>query len=256
MDSTAAITIKGGVMTEREPVDDPLIEWDRLNKENHENIGAAKMWVAMLTRFPEELGNYASWFTAGVGAVVVLLISNVDDVAPYLGKVAYARAITGFAIAVGLGALSKFLATYVSSVIAMQEEVNSSIQSTLQAFDAEATKIQDIAKHRKININTDFNLAGLMEKFQSQLGPITRLVVGWAMIRAMKSKNPVLHRFRMPIRLTQIEALCFLLSIVAAVFGAMSVAGSISTNVWNAGRQPAVAVPVRSNADSVESSKP
>lgn len=243
-------------MTDEDSTSDPLVEWNRLNKENHENTGAAMIFVALLTRFPAELGNYASWFTAGVGAVVVLLLSNVDKVAPYLGEAAYARAITAFAIAVGLGALTKLLATFVNALIAMQEELNREIQATLQAFDAHATKIRDIANQRNIDLNTDFNLIGLMEKFQSELGPIARLVVGRVLIRAMKSKNPILHRFRMPMRLAQVEAWCFLLSIAAAFFGATSVAGTISGKVWDAGRQPGVAVSARGHADPVESSKP
>jgi len=242
-------------MTLGKPTSDPLVEWNRLNKENHENFGAAKMFVAFLTRFPAELGNYASWFTAGVGAVVVLLLSNVDKIAPYLGEAVYARAITAFAIAVGLGALAKLLAVYVAALIAMQEELNREILTTLQAFDSDATKIQDIAKQRNIDLKTDFNLAGLMEKFQSQLGPITRFVVGWAVVRAMRSKNPVLHRFRMPIRLAQIEMCCFVLSIGAAAFGAFSVTRTISDKAWGA-RQSTVTAPARGPADPVNFSTP
>jgi hypothetical protein len=234
---------------------DPLIEWNRLNKENHENIGAAKIFVALLTLVPAELGNYASWFTAGVGAVVVLLLSNVDKVAPYLGEKAYARAITAFAIAVGLGALSKLLATYVAALIAMQEEINREIQATLQAFSADAAKIQNIAKQRNYDLNTDFNLGGLMEKFQSQLGPALRLIVGWALTRALKSKNPILHRFRMPMRLAQLQALCFFLSVAAAIFGVSSVAQTISGKVWGASAPQAVIPPVESHSNPSRSSK-
>lgn len=260
VDSATAVRAQGSVMTQGDSNGDPLVEWNRLNKENHETAGAAKIFVALLTRFPAELGSYASWFTAGVGAVVVLLLSNVDKVAPYLGEVAYARAITAFAIAVGLGAISKLLATYVAALIAMQEELNREIQATLQAFDADATKIQNIAKQRNIDINTDFNLAGLMEKFQSQLGPIVRLVVGWALVQTMKSKHPILYRFRMPMRLAQVEACCFVLSIAAAIFGATSVAGTISAKAWGAGKQPGVTASVQGRADhvgsTVEASKP
>lgn len=243
-------------MTEGDSTNDPLVEWNRLNKENHESTGAAKIFVALLTRFPAELGNYASWFTAGVGAVVVLLLSNVDKVAPYLGEVAYARAITAFAIAVGLGALTKLLAIYVAALIAMQEELNREIQTTLQAFDADATKIRDIANQRNIDLNADFDLAALMEKFQSQLGPIVRLVAERALIRARESKNPILHRFRMPMRLAQVEAWCFVLSIAAAVFGATSVAGTISGKAWGAEQQTGVTPSARGHADPIESPKP
>lgn len=256
MDGAIAARTQGSVMTKADSTGDPLVEWNRLNKENHENMGAAKMFVAVLTRFPAELGNYAAWFTAGVGAVVVLLLSNVDKVAPYLGEVEFARAISAFAMAVGFGALTKLLATYITAIIAMQEELSREIQGTLQAFDADATKIRDIAKQRNIDLNADFNLAGLMEKFQSQLGPIGRRVAGWALIRTMRSNNPILHRFRMPISLSKVEAWCFVLSIAAAVFGATSVAGTISDKAWVAAQRPAVTANALGHADQVESPKP
>jgi hypothetical protein len=243
-------------MTEAKPPTDPLVEWNRLNKENHENIGAAKIFVALLTRFPAELGNYVSWFTAGVGAVIVLLLSNVDKVAPYLGEVAYARAITAFAIAVGLGAFSKLLATYVAALIAMQEQINGELQAILQAFDTDATKIRDIAKQRNIDLNTDFNFGGLMGKYLAQVGPVMRLVAGWAFKRAMNSENPTLHRFRMPICLAKVEALCFVLSVLAAVYGVSSIAGTISGKAWGPAQQQAVTAPQRGRPDPVKSLKP
>lgn len=243
-------------MTEAKPPADPLVEWNRLNKENHENIGAAKIFVALLTRFPAELGNFVAWFTAGVGAVVVLLLSNVDKVAPYLGEVAYARAITAFAIAVGLGAFSKLLATYVAALIAMQEQINGELQATLQAFNTDATKIRDIAKQRNVDLNTDFNFAGLMDRYRAQVGPVTRLIAGWAFKRAMNSENPMLHRFRMPIRLAKAEALCFIFSVVVAIYGVSSIAGTISRKAWGPTQQQAVTAPARGHADPVKSPKP
>jgi hypothetical protein len=240
-------------MSETKQPPDPLVEWDRLNKENHENAGASKMFVAALTRVPTELSNYTSWFTAGVGAVVVLLLSNVDKVAPYLGEATYARAITAFAVAVGLGALSKLLATYVTALIAMQEEINREIQAALQSFDADAKKIRAFAEQRNFDLNTDFNFPGLMEKFHSQLGPTMRLASKWGFTRAMRSKNPILHRFRMPIRLAQAQALCFLLSVAAAIFGVSSAARTVYLKAWGSNMQQPMPKSGRAHAEHVTS---
>lgn len=232
-------------MADPETPVDPLVEWDRLNKENHENLAASKMFVAMLSHLPSEIGNFTSWFTAGVGAVVVLLLANVDKVAPYLGGVVYARALTAFSVAVVLGAMSRFFATFVSALVAMQEELNVEMQATLAAFDTDAEKIRDIAMQRNVDLNADFDLAGLMEKFQAQLGPVVRLLVGRSLARTMQSGNPILHRFRALTRLAQVAAFLFLLSMMASLIGVAAVAGTISRNAWGAGTGTMPAIPTK-----------
>lgn len=244
----------GAAMSEDNSASDPLIEWNRLNKENSENLGASKVFVALLTKFPAELGNYASWFTAGVGAVVVLLLSSVDKVAPYLGEVVYARSIAAFGAAVFFGALSKLFATYVTALISMQEEITKELQDTFMKFEADATKIRDMAKQRNLDLNTEFDLLGLMKKIQSQVGLTMGIIMGWVMKRASRSNNPILYRFRMPVRFVQVEALCFALSVAAAICGTANIASAISEKALGL-RHPPIAVTAANHADTSNSPK-
>ena len=148
---------------------DALFDWNRLNKENHENLAASKIYEALLTTFPASLEAYLSWFTAGVGATLALLLSNVDKIAPYLGAHAYARAIAAFGISVVAGAAGKLTATYVIGAMAMSKQITADISDTLAKFDIEAAKIQGVAKQQRIHISADFDLASRMENVGSQM---------------------------------------------------------------------------------------
>lgn len=207
---------------------DALFDWNRLNKENHENLAASKIYEALLTTFPASLEAYLSWFTAGVGATLALLLSNVDKIAPYLGAHAYARAIAAFGISVVAGAAGKLTATYVIGAMAMSKQITADISDTLAKFDIEAAKIQGVAKQQRIHISSDFDLASLMEKVGSQMSWIQRIIRSITMRRMEKAENQVLYRFRLPMRLMNFQGFCFLIAVCAAATGVSFVASAVA----------------------------
>lgn len=252
---------RGIAVAQAEEVKDPLADWNRLNKLNHENEMARQMYVALLTRLPEQLGNYASWFSAGVGAVVVLLLSNVDKVAPYLGERSYARAIIAFTISVGVGAACKFIGMFTASMTDMQEQVRADMKQGFASFEVEAQKIRvHVAEQNRQDLDPEFDLNALLSKFYSQLGVVTAFFAARGAMRAARSANPILHAYKLPIRYMYFQGLCCLLTVAFAMAGVWCVAGTIGAKALAHGAtQPAATNPTTTRSprvDPVEKSKP
>ena len=222
-----------------------LFEWSRLNKDIHEDLAASKTYEALLTTFPANLEGYLSWFTAGVGATIALLLSNVDKIVPYLGREAYTWAIAAFGISVGAGAIGKLMATYVVGMMAMSKQISTDIAEALTKYYSEASKIQDLAKTQKIDIDIELEISSLMRKLASQMSCLQKLALYFTMKRMERADNKVLYRYRLPMRLIDVQSFCFLIALFSAGSGVYFVASAVAHKafVHEAPANPAAAQP-------------
>ncbi len=65
--------------------DDPLIEWNRLNKENAEQGFVSAIYQSM-SETTATVDKFSLWLLAGTGATGALLISQIKSVLPYLSQ--------------------------------------------------------------------------------------------------------------------------------------------------------------------------
>lgn len=68
----------------------------------HESSYAAKMLNAMAGSINTQLAAFSSWMVAGFGAVLGLLVANVDTIAPFLPPTTIGCAVKLFLVAVVL----------------------------------------------------------------------------------------------------------------------------------------------------------
>jgi hypothetical protein len=70
-----------------------------------------------------QLVSFSGWMIAGFGAVLGLLLSNLDKVSPLLPVTSIGFAVKLFVVAVALNLLQRYLAAIVGSAVAAAEEV-------------------------------------------------------------------------------------------------------------------------------------
>ena len=65
--------------------DDPLLEWNRLNKENAEHGFVSALFQSMSETSPL-VEKFSMWLLAGSGATAALLITQIKSILPYLSE--------------------------------------------------------------------------------------------------------------------------------------------------------------------------
>ena len=101
---------------------DPLIEWNRLNKENAEHGFVSAIFQSMAETSPL-VDKFSMWLLAGTGATGALLITQIGSILPYLSQQGFKACLI---ILVG-SAVVGFVAKYYS----LRCEIQNKIQSKL-----------------------------------------------------------------------------------------------------------------------------
>jgi len=209
-------------------VETPLREWNRLNHENHQNLMVAKMAEALLSNAPQSIDQFANWFIAGIGASAAIFLSNVDKISPFLGIRTYRMALIFFGISILFGVLSKVVGTYVLSFAAMHKVIVTEVEVALKKYDEQAAQIKLAAEENKLDINTDFDLHAVMQKFDTLQTPLGRWLRARSTRKQLASANPMLETYRMPFKGWRLQVGFVLLSMLSAVSAISTVAVGIS----------------------------
>lgn len=143
---------------------DPLLEWNRLNKENAEQNLVSAIFKSGARTSPI-VDKFSMWLLAGTGATGALLITQIDVVLLRLTP-------TGFRLGMGfllLSAILGFVAKYKSLQCQIQTEVQEKITELmpiiLDKHKEDETKIREYAEQRGLEIETDINFQNVIAEF-------------------------------------------------------------------------------------------
>lgn len=143
---------------------DPLLEWNRLNKENAEQAFVSALFKSAAHTSPV-VDKFSMWLLTGTGASGALLISQIGAVLPHL-------TITGFKLCLVFlvfSAILGFLAKYKSLQCQIQNEVEAKLTELIAAIlakhEEDETKIQGYAKQRGVALETDIDFSNIITEF-------------------------------------------------------------------------------------------
>lgn len=170
-------------MTDSEP-DDPLLEWNRLNKENAEHGFVSALYQSMSETSPL-VEKFSVWLLAGTGATAALLITQIESILPYLSEPGFKACL----IVMVLSAIAGFVAKYYSLRCEIQNGIQSKltelVKPVLDKHEADEEKIQEYAKQRGIALQTELDFSSIMNEF-SRPFPFW---VKWLIARKVAKEN-------------------------------------------------------------------
>jgi len=146
----------------------PLLEWNRLARQNAENAIVSSMFEAGFQAI-EPIEAFSTWLLVGAAAVASFLIANSDKLVPFVGR-------QGFLVCGGLLCLS-CLFGMVSRVLALkckiQIQTGAAVRKTFAEHLArhieEEKKIEESAAVWGITIETGVRLERILDEFFSPL---------------------------------------------------------------------------------------
>lgn len=143
---------------------DPLLEWNRLNKENAEQSFVSALFQSMSETSPL-IEKFSMWLLAGTGATAALLITQISSVLPFLS-------VKGFKLCL-IVLVASALAGFISKYFGLRCEIQNNVQTkllelvtpVLDKHGEDKDKIQEYAEERGIVLQTDIDFANIMNEF-------------------------------------------------------------------------------------------
>ena len=143
---------------------DPLIEWNRLNKENAEHGFVSAIFQSMVETSPL-VDKFSMWLLAGTGATGALLITQIGSILPYLSQQGFKACLV---ILVG-SAVVGFVAKYYSLRCEIQNKIQSKltelIKPVLEKHECDEDTIQEYAEQRGVELQTEIDFSIIMTEF-------------------------------------------------------------------------------------------
>lgn len=170
-----------------DPRIEPLLEWNRLARENTENAMVSSMFEAGV-KSSEPIDKFATWLLLGAAAVASFLITNADKLIPLIHKNGFIVCGAFLCTSCLFGLLSKLYAIRCKIGIEVGDAVRSTFYQHLSLYKEEEEKILEGAKFWGINLETGIRMERVLTEFYK---PLPKIVV-WFSNRHMKKNlgNP------------------------------------------------------------------
>ena len=174
---------------------------DRNTIKPHESGYAAKVLNTMAGSINAQLAAFSSWMVAGFGAVLGLLITNIDTIAAFIPPSTIGISVKLFLVAVVLNVLQRYLAALIAGSIAAGREVES------------------------ISITQEIDINYIVREIERATFWPTRILVQWSNRKVLSGDIAVGGRLN--VRLAQIQGWLVLIQMVAVVFAISIIANSL-----------------------------
>lgn len=206
--------------------DGPLLEWNRLNKENAEHGFVSALFQSMSESSPL-VEKFSMWLLAGTGATSALLITQIESVLPYLS----AQGFKSCLVVLVLSAIAGFVAKYFSLRCEIQNKVQSKLAKllvpVLKKHEEDENRIQEYAEQREITLQTDMEFLNIMNEFAKPFPFWVRWLIARKVQRLAGNRQAGFHMavqaYISQIRWTFFQVVLFLVFILAAALYANSI---------------------------------
>jgi hypothetical protein len=142
----------------------PLLEWNRLARENTENAVVSSMLEAELTA-SEPIETFSAWLLVATGAVASFLITNAEKLLPYISKAGFVTCGIFLCISCIFGLVSKTFAVRCKIGTETGAAVRATFAEHLAAYKREEERIQKGADFWGINLETGIRTERVLEEF-------------------------------------------------------------------------------------------
>lgn len=151
-----------------DPRTEPLLEWNRLARENTESAIVSSMFETA-TKASKPIEKFSTWLLVGTAAVASFLITNSDKLVPLLGTRGFAWSGALLCISCLLGLVSKAIGLRAQIGKETGEAVRKTFAEHLANYEKEEEKIQQGAKFWGIDLQTGIRIDRVLSEFYKPL---------------------------------------------------------------------------------------
>lgn len=162
---------------------------------------AAKILNAMAGSINAQMTAFSSWMVAGFGAMLGLLVANIDTVSPFIAPTVVGASVKLFLVALVLNVLQRYLAAMVAGSIAVANEV------------------------QLIPINHEADLGYIVREIERATFWPTRILVRWSNRKALSGDLAVSGRLNA--RLAQVQGWLVLAQMIVVVSSTVLIANGL-----------------------------
>ena len=175
---------------------DPLLEWNRLNKENAENALTSAMFSSLVATSPI-IDQFSVWLLAGTGATAALLVANADKLVPFLGDFGFRICGAVLVVSAICGLISKARAVQCQIGIENEQRVRELMRPILDKHAHDEEKILEFAEARGVPVETELDMGRVITEFAKPFPKWVGCLLGRHL--AKHSGNPQIG-YLLPIR--------------------------------------------------------
>lgn len=160
---------------------DPLLEWNRLSRENAENAIVSSMFEASSEAIAP-IESFVTWLLLGAAAVASFLLANSDKLVPILGERGFLSCGLLLAASCLFGLLAKAYLLKAEIGRRVGLAVASAFAAQLKIHEEVEEKIQEAARLRDVELETHIRMERVLSEF---LAPMPALAK-WLVARTLK----------------------------------------------------------------------
>lgn len=210
----------------------PLLEWNRLARENAENAIVSSMFATAACAI-EPVDKFSTWLLVGAAAVAAFLITNSAQLIPILGKQGFL--VCGLLLCVSclLGILAKIAALRSGIICKINSAILETFKIHLAEHEREEQRIKENAEFWGIDINTGIRLERIISEFSRPLPLWAKFTINRKMKKNKAHNDPQAAYFPLISTITwlgyfvSIQSLAILAFLVSGFIYATT--GSVST---------------------------
>ena len=199
---------------------DPLIEWNRLNKENAERELISVMYGNLVSR-TTQIDSFSTWLLATAGAAATLVVSNTQNIATILGKNGFKRALFCLIISALLGLIAKLIFVFFQYGGDQQERLLEQVKPIFTKFRDDEKQIIELSKNREMSLETELQMDLVLMQYAKPFPFLVRKIL---LKYITKHKHDPQIGYLLPLKafvwqtsLSFLQALAFLTFIIVAV---------------------------------------
>jgi hypothetical protein len=205
---------------------DPLVEWNRLNRENAEHALISVMFTNVVARAPQA-DTFSTWLLAGTGASATLMITNIQGMLTAFSGHGFKVTLLMLVLSAVFGLLAKYVFVFFQYGGDSQSKLIEQIKPILDTHSEQQAKIRESAKLRGVTLDTDIRMDVVLTEFAKPLPHWSRWLV-MRYINKHKENRQIAHLlpvrfFHWQIGLSFFQGLTFLIFILCAVFYARAI---------------------------------
>jgi hypothetical protein len=205
---------------------DPLLEWNRLNRENAEHEIVSVMF-SNIVGFAPQVDTFSTWLIAGTGAAATLMITNIQSMITAFGRHGFKVALIMLVVSALFGLLAKSTFVFFQFGGDSQSKLIEQLKPIFEKHGTDEKGIKESAALRGIKLETDIRMDVVLSEFAKPLPWLVRICV-LAYLNKHKDNRQVGHllplrAFHWQFGFGAAQSIAFILFVLSAVYYARAI---------------------------------
>lgn len=201
--------------------DEPLVEWNRLNKENAEQDVVSALYQSMSETSPI-VEKFSVWLLAGTGATAALLITQIKSILPNLSVEGYKACLVMLVVSAISGFVAKYYSLRCEIQFKMQSKFLELVKPVFEKHEEDEVKIANYATQKGLVLSTDIDFINIMNEFSRPFPFWVRWLIAQKVKKTSGDRQAGYHAgvkaYASQIRWSFFQAILFLVFILSAAW--------------------------------------